>query len=68
MVSSLRAAKTEPSSRQAIVRAVRALNAADTFIETVEREDLCSALGELGRAAGLAGGAVDALVDQERDW
>jgi hypothetical protein len=68
LVSALRKSKTSATARGAIVRAVRALNAADTFIETVEREDLCVVLGDLGRSAGLPGDEVDALVDRERDW
>jgi hypothetical protein len=68
LVIALRAAKTTEAARRAIVRCVCALNAADTFIETVEREDLCLLLGDLGRAAGVPGDDVDELVDRERDW
>jgi hypothetical protein len=35
---------------------------------TVEREDLCVLLGDLGRAAGMPGDEVDVLVERERDW
>jgi hypothetical protein len=68
LVTALRAAKTTAAARRALVRGVRALNAADTFIETVEREDLCLLLGDLGRAAGMPADDVDQLVDRERDW
>jgi G:T/U-mismatch repair DNA glycosylase len=68
LVTALRAAESPAAAQQAIKIAVRALNAADTFIETVEREDLCALLSELGQSAGIAKNAVDALIDRERDW
>ncbi|MFO0572038.1 MAG: hypothetical protein U0263_40825 [Polyangiaceae bacterium] len=37
-------------------------------VETVEREDLCAALSELGRSAGMDADALHALIDRERDW
>jgi len=50
----------------AIAEAVRAFNAIDHFIFTIEREDICDALWLYGRAAGLAD--PQALVDEHRDW
>jgi len=54
----------------AIGRAVEQLNEADEpdhFIMTIEREDLCDFLGQVGSAAGLS----DAQIDRGlagRDW
>jgi len=53
-----------------IDRAVRALNEADEpdhFIMTIEREDLCEHLGNLGAAAGLSDAEIDRGLSG-RDW
>lgn len=68
LVTTLRRAKSPANAERAIVAAIQALNEADTFIETVEREDLSDVLVALGRSAGLAPEAVVSLVDREREW
>ena len=56
----------------AIAHAVEQLNIANAaggepFIYTIEREDLCDYLGQLGSAAGLKDEQIDAAL-AGRDW
>ncbi len=58
-----------PSERVAILySAVHQLNAADDgFINTIERDEICDQIAEIGKAASLSATEIDDALD-ERDW